>query len=182
MATPPTYTPGDVLTAADMNSVAMWRTGGGSYTAADPIVIDDCFSADFKNYRIVGHLYGSNATQNLAFNFRTASGIYTTAVYNRWGYTWAGGAIAGGNLAGQTAFVIGTTSNTSTELTAFTIDVFGPNEAIRTKCVSTGLTSGAIATFYNLDLAATQQFTGCQLDAAAGSLTGNVRVYGYNNL
>lgn len=183
MATPPDFTNGAVLTAEQLEKVGLWTVGGGTYTGANPIAVTGCFTSDFLNYRIVAHLYGSVATQNLALNFYTGTNtIYNTAVYNRWGYTWAGAAIASANAAGQTSFVVGTTSNTATELSAVTIDVFGPNEAVRTKCISQGQTSGAIATFYNLDLAATTAFTGFQLDAATGTLTGNVRVYGYNNL
>lgn len=183
MATPPDFTNGAVLTAAQMDKVAMWTVGGGTYTGADPIAVTGCFTSDFRNYRIVAHLYGSAATQNLALNFYTGTNtIFNTAVYNRWGFSFAGGAIGSASAAGQTSYVVGTTNNVSTELSALTIDVFGPNEAMRTKCVSQGLTSGGVVTTYHLDLASTTAFTGFQLDAATGTLTGNVWVYGYNNL
>lgn len=183
MATPPDFSAGATLSAAQMEKVSSWTVGGGSYSGADPIAITGCFTSDYRNYRIVGHLYGSAASQNLALNFYTGTNtIFNTAVYNVWGYRWAGAAIVSGNAAAQTSFVFTTTSNTSTELTAFTLDVFGPNEATRTKIQSQSLSSGAVLYNYALDLASTSQFTGFQLDAATGTLTGNVWVYGFNNL
>lgn len=179
MATPPDFTAGQVLTAAMMDRVGSWVTVGAFASAADPIQLINCFSADYKHYRVVGSLYGSAATQNLALNFYTGtSTIDNAANYNVWGYRWAGGAIVSGNAAAQTSFVFTTTSNTATERTSFVMDIFNPNDATRTKIQSRSLSSGAILYDYALDKANTSQFTGFQLDAATGSLTGDVFVYG----
>ena len=182
MATPPDFAVGQVLTAQMMDAVAMWLIDGGTYTAADPIAITECFSSDFTHYRVVGSLYGSNSSQGLALNFYTGTNTLDNAAnYNRFGYRWDSAAIASGNSTGQTSFVFTETSSTSTQLSSFVLDIFNPNEAVRTKIMARSFAHSAIMYEYNLDKANTSLFTGFQLDAAAGSLTGSVLVYGLRN-
>ena len=54
MATPPTFSSGAVLTAAQMNSVGMWlvktQTVG---TAVSSVTVTGAFSADYDNYLIL---------------------------------------------------------------------------------------------------------------------------------
>jgi hypothetical protein len=65
-----------------------------------------------------------------------------------------------------------------------TTDVFAPQSALQTGLLSTGLGSGSAAgyfqsrfQFFNL----TTQFDGFTAYLASGTMTGNIRVYGYQN-
>lgn len=148
-------------------------------SGASTVAFEGVFSSTYRNYRVVGSLYGSVATQNVALNFYTGTNTIDNALtYNVWGYRWAGAAIASGNSSAQSSFVFTTTSTTSTEQTSFSLDIFTPNEAVRTKVQSRSLSSGAVLYDYALDKANTSQFTGFQLAAASGTLTGGVEVYG----
>lgn len=179
MATPPDFSVGQVLTAAHMDAVGMWKVGGGSYSAANPIAIEGCFTSDFTHYRVVGALYGSNASQDLNLNFYTGTNtLYNSLNHNRWGHSFSGGTFTSQTASANATCWISVTSNTSTLLSSFTIDIFNPNEAVRTKLQSTSLGQNAVIYTLYYDLANTETFTGFQLDAAAGSLTGTVNVYG----
>jgi hypothetical protein len=54
MATPPDFTAGQVLTAAQMNKVGMWIVASAAVgTAVSSVTISDCFSADYDDYRVI---------------------------------------------------------------------------------------------------------------------------------
>jgi len=53
MATPPDFTAGQVLTAAQMNAVGLWLTKSVNIgTTVSTVNITDCFSADFDQYLV----------------------------------------------------------------------------------------------------------------------------------
>lgn len=108
MATPPTFTTGQVLTAAQMNQVGLFlvktQTVG---TGVASVVVDDAFSADYENYRITytGGTASTNTTDiSLQLNGATNADYDTMLIYAAWGagassfagssgssYAWAGG-------------------------------------------------------------------------------------------
>ena len=54
MATPPDFTAGQVLTAAQMNKVGMWIVASQAVgTAVSSVTISGCFSADYYDYRVM---------------------------------------------------------------------------------------------------------------------------------
>ena len=93
MATPPDFSAGAVLTAAQMNKVGLWliktQTIG---TAVTTTTVTDAFSADYENYRIIvaGGVASANTGNN---NFAVTLGSTTTGYYQgSYSYTYAGGA------------------------------------------------------------------------------------------
>lgn len=52
MATPPDFTAGQVLTAAQMNAIGLWevKTQTTSATPVSSVDVTSCFNADFENY------------------------------------------------------------------------------------------------------------------------------------
>jgi hypothetical protein len=54
MATPPDFTTGAVLTAAQMNAVGLWLVKTQTVGSAVPdVTVTDAFSADYDNYKIL---------------------------------------------------------------------------------------------------------------------------------
>jgi hypothetical protein len=67
MATPPDFTSGAVLTAAQMNSVGLWLVKSQAVGAgASNVVVTNAFSADFDNYKIT--LSGGTASGTANFS------------------------------------------------------------------------------------------------------------------
>jgi hypothetical protein len=53
MATPPDFTSGAVLTAAQMNAVGMWEITSGTVTSGTSFDISSVFTSDFDSYKLV---------------------------------------------------------------------------------------------------------------------------------
>lgn len=178
MATPPTFSAGAVLTAAQMNAVGLWEiktetigTGVASFT------VSSAFSSDYDNYKIViNNMDASANAQQLRMTFGAAAAAYYGSAY----YDKVDGLSTGLIRVNNGAYVVvgltGTNDNTNVDLT-----VTGPN---LTK--ATGVSS-----MYNSDdhngwasgqLRNTTAYTAFTITAQSGTFTGGtVRVYGIRN-
>ena len=90
MATPPTFSAGAVLTAAQMNKIGLWTTvptsvangtisgNAVTFSGVSSVSLNGVFTSDFDAYRIVASMYGS------AFSYATlrwrASGTDDTSL------------------------------------------------------------------------------------------------------
>jgi len=96
MATPPDFSAGQVLTAAQMNKVGMWHittVTGGNGTSS--VVVSDVFSADYTDYKITVTGGTIASAQNLRMRLGTTAtnyyGGYTLTPWNTGGTTLSGG-------------------------------------------------------------------------------------------
>ncbi len=180
MATPPDFTTGAVLTAAQMNAVGLWLVKTvtiGSGVSSVPVT--DVFSADYDSYRVVvSNGAGSlvNPTLNIVFGSTVT------------GYEWAYGAFSNTLTAAGVGSTAGTfipvgQSNTNFTVTAF--DVFSPFLAKYTAVFggnSYDLSNQQSRGPYNGVLKNTTSYTAFTISPASGTLTGGtIRVYGYRN-
>jgi len=173
MATPPSFTSGEVLTAAQMNAVGMWliktqavAAGGTSFT------VTSVFSSDYRNYRVVFDNIGGTAGNSAFFQINGSTG----STYTSNGRYMSSGANADAQIV-DTGFWLGIMG------TAFSgsIDLYRPNlvAATTATCLTSSSTFTNIVAGYDSNAAASTGFT---LRLAAGTLTaGSVSVYGYND-
>jgi hypothetical protein len=178
MATPPTFSSGSVLTAAQMNSVGLWlvktQTIGTGVTTE---TVTGAFSTDFDNYKIVVSKVAVSATGSSAFlKFGGSTGF--TYFANGWYMTPTSGTLNPLNFnAVNTGIWIGISGGT----TSWSFDVCSPFLASATNVV--GMSAGSGANYYN-------NFVGSDSNAASStafSLTqatsnwtgGTIAVYGY---
>jgi len=175
MATPPTFGSGDVLTAAQMNSVGLWlvktQTVG---TAVSSVTISDVFSANYDAYLItdtggtmsVDTAYGMTVGNNVTnYYYFLNYGAYTSntplgdAGNNTTKWAHAGG---GSNRSGH-------------------IIVLNPNLAKPTDIMA----KVRYATVYGTEvghLGDFNQYTSFKLTPASGTMSGGtIRVYGMRN-
>ena len=178
MATPPDFTSGQILTAAQMNAVGMWLVKTQSFTAESPL-ITDVFTADYENYvatfRATSSLTGWYTLVQL-INGTTPK----TSSYSRAGLvsSTAGSLSADGGGTGQD----GWRSNVqSTSGIYTTMTFFRPFLTSETGFKSEGSTSG----YYAAGGSQNESYsaTGFKILASgnAATYTGTVSVYGYNN-
>lgn len=188
MTTPPTFVSGAILTAAQMNSIGMWKISTTSLTAVTNN-ISNCFSSDYANYRVlVTNLNNASATlRTLSLRFRTTSDD-TTASYNSasFGVFGAGTAFTAA-VSNQTSATLGAISAqpSGNAASGFTIDILSPNTATGTTYTGTLLTYQAdTASFVYRsiggNITTTTQYTGFSLIGVTDALSGTVQVYGYN--
>jgi len=198
MATPPTFVSGAILTAAQMNSIGLWRvttctvtsSGGTAATASNGVIsvgagnssvsILNAFSADFDNYKIIWSGGTASALSLLNVYMGTAA---ATAYYGSKTSTSVLGVTnsSGDNNVGSWGFAdaVGTTTAT----TGF--DLYSPFATTRTNIDSAYWElNGASSTFgrYTGVLDNATSYTGITFDPQGATTMsgGKIFVYGYN--
>jgi hypothetical protein len=177
MATPPDFTTGQVLTAAQMSAVGMWLVKTQTIGATQASVpVTDVFSTDYDAYKII--ISGGVASTTALLSCQL--GATTTGYY--WGHnyrTYAGvtDANQGSNTASFSRIGLGTTS-----VLTGNFELVNPftakNTIINYSYVDprTAGEAGAGGGFLN----DTTSYTGFTIAIASGTMTGGtIRVYGY---
>ena len=181
MATPPDFSSGAVLTAAQMNGVGLWLVKTQVVgSAVSSVTVTSAFSSDYDNYRII--YSGGTASADVALAVQlgsTTTGYHYSIVYNQYSATTPLGAGA----TNTTAFL--NAGRTSTVGNNLSVDLFGPNIASYTgaRYSSTDLlaTNGFMITGAGM-LNNTTSYTAFTILPASGTITGGtIRVYGYRN-
>ncbi len=194
----PVFTAGETLDASEMNAVGLWRVtnctvssvGGTAATASNGVItigtnntsvtVNNAFSADFDNYRIVIS-GGVSSVAAGALNMTlgaTATGYYRAGAY----MLYSGGVITGFNNSNDSSWR-GVLEATTTTLSAF-VDLSNPfasKNTVFSNHASAARTDG-YSLFMGGYLANTTSYTGFTLTASVGNVTGGtIRVYGYRN-
>jgi hypothetical protein len=197
MATPPDFTAGAILTAAQLNQIGMWKitptvsgtgvsvaSNGDVTLTAAPEPFITAFNADFLNYRILFQLTAFTGGASGVF-MRMASGTTpnTTALnYRNVGYenAYTGGAAGVVSNNGTVAsWNVGRVDNTG-QFSAFTCDVLAPFATAYTNFNST-FRDFAISGLQNGYLQVTTSYNGFNLRTnGTNTMTGTVQVFGYN--
>jgi hypothetical protein len=169
----PDFSPGEVLTAAAMDSIGLWLVTTASWTGSNTVTISNCFSSTYDAYRIMvvsgtsassgdismtlGPSSSSNYAHQLVFgayaNTPQASGSTGNA-------SWP---VAGGSGAGTIVV---------------NADVFAPNLAQWSAIGATTATPTG-AGYFAGNFRANTVFTNFTLTAGSTVTGATVRVYGY---
>jgi hypothetical protein len=179
-----TFTQGEVLTTADTNT---YLTNGGlvyvtqsTFSAVSTASFNSCFTSSFDNYRIVGNITAT-ASNVLYFRVRSGGTDRTNA-----DYAWCRSYVAANATTGAAgiygaSYMIAAVANTNGRQ-SFSLDVFGPNLSGFTN-VAGQSTEMAAAMFYLQQIGgistATATFDGFSVLPVSGTISGEIRVYGY---
>lgn len=186
----PDFSPGEILTAAAMDAVGLWKVGTFTATGTNrALVCDNVFTSDYENYRIVGKFRSTVATNALFFQLLNSSGTTLNTNYygTAYGQDYASPGTGFSINSATTVGYVGWIPNSSSVYLTFSFDILGP--AIAADATSwqgqhTGLSSGAAylgGQFLGARTIA-EVNRGLRFDnGGAGNLTGSVRVYGYRN-
>ena len=179
MATPPTFSSGSVLTAAQMNSVGMWlvKTQAIGASAVPNVTVTDAFSADYDNYLIL--MSGGTASAACSMGIEIGG-----AVNNYYGFMTYGDATtntvlgAGRNSSLLMNWVGG--SQGASQAVHVSVQVINPFKALYTKFLNgTYQNAGAYGTMQGEHRVATS-YTSFKLVPDTGTISnGTVYVYGY---
>ena len=185
MATPPVFTAGAVLTAAQMNKVGEWLVSAGSFSAVSVVNIDNVFTSDYRNYRVVIEITATTgaAAQIISCQLRTGGTAATGSDYYfaRSGYNWAGGTASADTGNASTYWFIprsnGSGSVGGASSTSFTIT--SPNLAAPTWFTGSsvdGSYAAVIGGYHSLSTA----YDGFNIATTTGgtNVTGVYRIYG----
>jgi hypothetical protein len=175
----PDFSPGEVLTAAAMDSIGLWLVKTQAVgTGVSSVTVTDAFSANYNNYRIIysGFTASANASLAMQLNNSTGTTYQLSGIFLSFGSTTVNG-------YGPAAAVRWTdVSPASTNLGYMCMDLFGPFLSVATRCRTTGNSASGYYDFGGCDTS-TNSNTGFTLNhSTGGTLTGGtIRVYGYRN-
>ena len=179
MATPPDFSSGAVLTAAQMNSVGLWLVKTQVVgTAVNSVAVTGAFTSDYANYLITLTGGTGSADQAIALNLTGSTQFY----YGFLNYgSMLGATPLGANINAGSAwtFVGGSKAGQGAHLSC---QLMSPNVATYTKCYFGAYQNGdAYGTFSGEHRVATA-YTGFTIAPGVGTLTGGtIRVYGMRN-
>jgi len=177
MATPPTFSSGAVLTAAQMNSVGLWlvktQTVG---TAVSSVTVTGAFSADYQNYLIL--MSGGTQTDNTSIYLQLGASATGYYAFLNYGDVTAGTPLgANRNNGVRFAWVGGGKATFASHASFQLINPFG---AVYTKLLNgTYQNDGGYGMTIGEHRVATS-YTSFVLGPESGTLTGGtIYVYGY---
>lgn len=189
MATPPDFSVGGVLTAAQMDQVGLWKVARqtATYGTTTTLNFDNCFTSAFENYRIVVSNLRFSVTSGLVMRMRSSGTNNTAASYY---YAQVGlyfnGTAANNNGTGQTEWNTGAYCDAAgLGFVTMSADIIGPAITQRT-FIHTSATGLAGSGFMRIGAGLhdnTSAFDGFAIYPFAGGTMGTtVTVYGYNQL
>jgi hypothetical protein len=178
MATPPDFTAGQILTAAQMNAVGLWLVKEQTIgSAVSSVTVNDAFSADYENYKIT--ISGGVGSTISDFNLKlgaTTTGYYYNLVFQ----SYTAGTISGlsATNAGSWLYTGSITANTL----HMDVDIYLPFATKRTTYTSKTSYATTTTGFYTSggNLETNTSYTSFIVGANGGTITGGtIRVYGY---
>jgi hypothetical protein len=156
--------------------------GSANPSAAATVSIDNCFSSTYDNYLVVSRLSRTDAG-NINLRYRVSGVDATGANYNNQAVqAGANSASAGGSFStGQTSAIAigdsGGVDNNSASITITSPALATPTNAMSTNSYLNGTVIAITGSYHSLSTA----YDGITIFPAAGTITGNIRVYGYAN-
>lgn len=177
MATPPVFSAGAVLTAAQMNAVGLWLIKSQTIgNAVSSVTVSDVFSSDFDAYKIIG----SGGAGSAETNIRLQLGSTTTGYYGFMAYgSYAGTTVSGTN--DNNASLFSHVGGADTGGFHLDFDLISPYLSKSTEVGARARYSTVYGNYVGVQGSNTS-FTGFTISTAAGTLTGGtIRVYGYRN-
>jgi hypothetical protein len=198
MATPPDFTAGQILTAAQMNQIGLWKvtptsvSGTGATIDSDGNVVvlgggtnftvNGAFSADFSSYKIIVQNFRLNAAGGLFMALGTSN---TGTSHNTSELTVnSAGAITGAGTASASRFALPLVSRAGNTDVACEVTLVSPFQATETFISGTGTdtnTAGLFRLYGGINLARTS-FSALHFSTATTETisVAVVKIYGYN--
>jgi hypothetical protein len=174
----PDFSPGEVLTAAAMDSIGLWLVKTQTIgTAVASVTVSNAFSADYDNYKII--MTGGIASTAGALGFQI-SGV-TTGVYFGGSVTanYINGAYIGDFMNGSTSWTVAGFHNSSIAL--MSLELMNPFATQRKWMFSYPIIAGGNGFGSTVgECTDANSRTGFVITPQSGTLTdGTIRVYGY---
>jgi hypothetical protein len=176
----PTFSPGDVLNASDMNAVGMWLIKSQTIgTTVSSIAVTSVFSADYENYRIVVSGGVASGSAGLFVQLgSTTTGYYSAGVETGASYAASSSAVSRIDQPSQPAGLASTAS------LAGVLDVLNPFATKRTSFLLSPVGQSVTTGYAKYDAGflddATSYTDFTLIVGSAQTLTGGtIFVYGY---
>jgi hypothetical protein len=177
----PDFSPGEVLTAAAMDSIGLWLVGSGSLSLTTSATnVTGVFSSTYKNYRVLLNITARSTTGRIDMKYIVGT-TATSANYFQSGI--------GSDYASNATVYYQRSNNddrffglSTASQTSLSFDVFNANATLATLHNGTVMDRnlGFPYSFGGVQTASTA-FTGFQLFTSTGTATVEYQVFGYRN-
>lgn len=184
MAVPPVFVAGQVLTAAQMNAIGLWKIAAASVSAVTTITFDNVFTADYDNYFFT--LRYTTSGGNAISYVNRVGGANATSNYNYQEFSANGAASIVARTTASASFVAGGPTNGAfdgyTELT-----IVDPAKAAHTSLMMNNSYSESNFTTPRVRIirgnhSTASAYDGFEIAIAGGqTITGNYVLYGYRD-
>jgi hypothetical protein len=180
----PDFSPGEVLTAAAMDSIGLWKVTTVSFTAAtaaSPVDLIGCFTSDYLNYLVKINL--TAATANVEISAQMLSGTTPASGGNyRLAGTGATGAAVASDDGALARTTIPVTFSTANGTVGAELLLYQPQTAVRTNFFCDFFYDDGGTLIYRRyggqhNLA--NSYDGLRIFSSSGNITGTATVYGY---
>jgi hypothetical protein len=167
-------------------SASVGANGGVTFTGVNPITINGCFNSAYENYKIIVSCQQNSSNADWAFT-TTSSGTVAASTWGAAGvsaFAATSGALFATNAQNAASIQIAASGNST--YSRCNIDIFSPALSVPTALTNLFMsgfsgagtnTGGFINGYHNTALA----YDGFRITPTSGTITGTVRVYGYNN-
>lgn len=173
-------------TALGTKKAGMVLLNTTSFSGVTSQSVNDVFSATYRNYRIQIGIVNKNSQGFIQMRLRVSGADDTNSAYNNYGIGFDNsGATRNNNLNGQTTWRIGE-GNTGSTKASTNIDLFYPNESYTTRGLLQYMGESGSGTPYDISMSSLMSFnnatvfTGFTIISSAGTITGDVSVFGVN--
>jgi hypothetical protein len=177
MATPPDFSVGQVLTAANMNAVGLWLVKSQAVgTGVSSVTVTGAFSADYENYKVVysGGVASTNITTTLQLGASTAD--YNLSLPY---VVYGSGTPSGTSVSAGTNFAL--VGYGTTDYININIDVCDPFTTRWTRVMGHYIGTSESGYYGGIHKVASS-FSSFTIGSVFGTMTGGtIRVYGYRN-
>jgi hypothetical protein len=177
----PNFSPGEVLTASAMDSVAMWLVGSGSLSLTTSATnVTGVFSSTYKQYRVLLNVTARSTTNRVDMRYIAGTTPTNTGYYQ-------GG--IGSDFAANTVVYYQRSNNDpqlfgylNSNRTGLSFDIYNANATAETMHTGTVIDRGSGYNFTvgGLQISSTA-FTGFQLFTSTGTATVEYQVFGYRD-
>jgi hypothetical protein len=188
MATPPDFTTGQVLTAAQMNAVGLWKITTDTFTNVASRTLSNIFSSDFDHYHIIWsvHSTGTTGGRILTVQLRNSGGTSATNYASAMRSFAMGLGTATWDIGGNstTLFYCGYIGDPNGPAGAGFMNIYNPNKASDTSQTGQSFGLSTNVAYYNMTFGGFNSnntaYTDLVFTPTGDNITGNITVYGYN--
>jgi len=182
MATPPVFTSGAILTAAQMNSIGMWKISTGTASlSTTPTQFTSVFNnTDYPNYKLFVTTTAASTANKVLFKFLSATAPASTLYYGGGiGSSWSADTpIYFEKSNNATSLSLGSATNATSRVT--TMEIISPNKAVPTMYSGFYTEINNANAFHwggaHLNAAI---YDGFELFTSTGTMTVSYQLYGY---
>jgi hypothetical protein len=181
MATPPTFSVGATLTAAQMNAVGMWKISTTTIgTGVSSVNISNAFTSDYQRYKIIvqGVTFSASAANAYLQLFFNGTNYYSAVNYQQ----AASYAVGTTGIAAGSVWMVGIIGNIFSQFEIDLTTPLGTNWKLGQSTFTSGDSIASYGGSTRLWNTNSTTSTGFSFYPSSGTMTGGtIKVYGYRD-